>query len=122
MAPPAGPALLSPQAAPPEPCPRDVTLPLLQMCNIPSLSTQLDLLLTLRELPVGVTDLQPVSPRHLPWRPTAALSDRRAAKITPADVHAIPLKAPAGVRLQTEMGSQSELTLGRQSFSFVLDG
>lgn len=35
---------------------------LLQMCNIPFLSTQLDLLLTLRELPISLKDLQPVSP------------------------------------------------------------
>lgn len=39
---------------------------LLQMCNIPFLSTQLDLLLTLRELPISMNDLQPVSPRHPP--------------------------------------------------------
>lgn len=31
------------------------------MCNIPYLSTQLDLLLTLRELPNSMNDLQPVS-------------------------------------------------------------
>ncbi|KAM3618836.1 uncharacterized protein V6R79_025549 [Siganus canaliculatus] len=33
---------------------------MMEMCNIPYLSTQLDLLLTLRELPVGVSDLQPL--------------------------------------------------------------
>lgn len=37
---------------------------LLQMCNIPFLNAQLDLLLMLRELPVSMNDLQPVSPRH----------------------------------------------------------
>lgn len=37
-------------------------LSLPQMCNIPGLSTQLDLLLTLRELPISMSDLQPVSP------------------------------------------------------------
>lgn len=31
------------------------------MCNIPNLSTQLNLLLTLRELPISMNDLQPVS-------------------------------------------------------------
>lgn len=39
---------------------------LLQMCNIPQLSTQLDLLLTLRELPISIDDLQPVSLLHRP--------------------------------------------------------
>ena len=38
-----------------------ILLPLLQMCNIPFLSKQLDLLLTLRELPISMSDLQPVS-------------------------------------------------------------
>eukprot|EP00066_Takifugu_rubripes_P011845 XP_011601111.1 PREDICTED: formin-like protein 5 [Takifugu rubripes] len=33
---------------------------MMEMCNIPFLSTQLDLLLTLRELPVGMSDLQPL--------------------------------------------------------------
>ncbi|XP_070695075.1 uncharacterized protein [Pempheris klunzingeri] len=33
---------------------------MMEMCNIPSLSTQLDLLLTLRELPIGMNDLQPL--------------------------------------------------------------
>ncbi|XP_070823607.1 uncharacterized protein [Chaetodon trifascialis] len=33
---------------------------MLEMCNIPHLSTQLDLLLTLRELPIGIDDLQPL--------------------------------------------------------------
>ncbi|XP_018615910.2 formin-like protein 13 [Scleropages formosus] len=33
---------------------------MLEMCNIPYLSTQLDLLLTLRELPVSMEDLQPL--------------------------------------------------------------
>lgn len=33
----------------------------LQMCNIPYLSTRLDLLMTLRELPISMEDLQPVS-------------------------------------------------------------
>lgn len=33
----------------------------MQMCHIPYLSTQLDLLLSLRELPVSISDLQPVS-------------------------------------------------------------
>ncbi|CAG6021896.1 unnamed protein product [Menidia menidia] len=33
---------------------------MLEMCNIPHLSTQLDLLLTLRELPVSMNDLQPL--------------------------------------------------------------
>ncbi|KAM8863777.1 uncharacterized protein AB9W97_018430 isoform 2-T2 [Spinachia spinachia] len=32
---------------------------MMEMCNIPLLSTQLDLLLTLRELPIGMKDLQP---------------------------------------------------------------
>ncbi|XP_037335544.2 uncharacterized protein LOC119222776 isoform X1 [Pungitius pungitius] len=33
---------------------------MMEMCNIPLLSTQLDLLLTLRELPIGMKDLQPL--------------------------------------------------------------
>ncbi|KAI3357778.1 hypothetical protein L3Q82_016171, partial [Scortum barcoo] len=33
---------------------------MMEMCNIPYLSTQLDLLLTLRELPIGINDLQPL--------------------------------------------------------------
>ncbi|XP_069566985.1 uncharacterized protein [Brachyistius frenatus] len=33
---------------------------MLEMCNIPCLSTQLDLLLTLRELPISMNDLQPL--------------------------------------------------------------
>lgn len=33
---------------------------MMEMCNIPFLSSQLDLLLTLRELPVSVNDLQPL--------------------------------------------------------------
>ncbi|XP_053704318.1 uncharacterized protein LOC128749102 isoform X3 [Synchiropus splendidus] len=33
---------------------------MMEMCHIPYLSTQLDLLLTLRELPVGMRDLQPL--------------------------------------------------------------
>ncbi|XP_047428453.1 formin-like protein 13 [Mugil cephalus] len=33
---------------------------MLEMCNIPYLSTQLDLLLTLRELPISMNDLQPL--------------------------------------------------------------
>ncbi|XP_033987624.1 protein diaphanous homolog 3-like [Trematomus bernacchii] len=33
---------------------------MMEMCNIPCLSTQLDLLLTLRELPIGMKDLQPL--------------------------------------------------------------
>ncbi|XP_034392373.1 formin-like protein 12 isoform X2 [Cyclopterus lumpus] len=33
---------------------------MMEMCNIPCLSTQLDLLLTLRELPISMTDLQPL--------------------------------------------------------------
>ncbi|XP_028265570.1 formin-like protein 13 [Parambassis ranga] len=33
---------------------------MMEMCNIPYLSTQLDLLLTVRELPVSVNDLQPL--------------------------------------------------------------
>ncbi|KAM9351041.1 uncharacterized protein ABDE67_008339 [Symphorus nematophorus] len=33
---------------------------MMEMCNIPYLSTQLDLLLTLRELPIGMNDLQPL--------------------------------------------------------------
>ncbi|KAM9343539.1 uncharacterized protein KZ484_016015 [Pholidichthys leucotaenia] len=33
---------------------------MMEMCNIPHLSTQLDLLLTLRELPISVSDLQPL--------------------------------------------------------------
>lgn len=36
-------------------------LPVVQMCSLPYLSTQLDLLLSLRELPLGISDLQPVS-------------------------------------------------------------
>lgn len=43
-------------------CPR-IFSPL-QMCNIPRLSAQLDLLLSLRELPTGMNDLQPVSFLH----------------------------------------------------------
>lgn len=39
--------------------------PLMQMCNIPYLDAQLDLLLTLRELPSSMMDLQPVSRLHL---------------------------------------------------------
>lgn len=108
-----------------------MTLPLLQMCNISFLSKQLDLLLTLRELPVGMNDLQPVSSRHLPWSPTSAgsvcLQSREQEKggTTTADVHIILLKALAGVKLQTEMKSQSrdKLTLTQESFytSFVLE-
>ncbi|XP_033485506.1 uncharacterized protein LOC117258589 [Epinephelus lanceolatus] len=33
---------------------------MMEMCNIPCLSTQLDLLLTLRELPISMNDLQPL--------------------------------------------------------------
>ncbi|KAI9515638.1 hypothetical protein NQZ68_023288 [Dissostichus eleginoides] len=33
---------------------------MMEMCNIPCLSTQLELLLTLRELPIGMKDLQPL--------------------------------------------------------------
>ncbi|XP_051281478.1 uncharacterized protein LOC127377543 [Dicentrarchus labrax] len=33
---------------------------MMEMCNIPYLSTQLDLLLTLRELPISMNDLQPL--------------------------------------------------------------
>ncbi|XP_023248680.1 formin-like protein 17 [Seriola lalandi dorsalis] len=33
---------------------------MMEMCNIPYLSTQLDLLLSLRELPIGMNDLQPL--------------------------------------------------------------
>lgn len=33
---------------------------MMEMCSIPYLSTQLDLLLTLRELPIGISDLQPL--------------------------------------------------------------
>ncbi|XP_034029298.1 formin-like protein 13 [Thalassophryne amazonica] len=33
---------------------------MMEMCNIPCLSTQLDLLLTLRELPISMQDLQPL--------------------------------------------------------------
>lgn len=33
---------------------------MMEMCNIPGLSTQLDLLLTLRELPISMSDLQPL--------------------------------------------------------------
>ncbi|XP_061591180.1 uncharacterized protein LOC133456670 [Cololabis saira] len=33
---------------------------MMEMCNIPCLSTQLDLLLTLRELPISMKDLQPL--------------------------------------------------------------
>ncbi|XP_029292542.1 formin-like protein 13 isoform X2 [Cottoperca gobio] len=33
---------------------------MMEMCNIPCLSTQLDLLLTLREIPISVNDLQPL--------------------------------------------------------------
>lgn len=50
-----------------------MTLPLLQMCNIPFLSSQLDLLLMLRELPVGMNDLQPVSSRHRPRSQTCGV-------------------------------------------------
>ncbi|XP_066528405.1 uncharacterized protein [Hoplias malabaricus] len=34
---------------------------MMEMCNIPYLSTQLDLLLTLRELPISIEDLKPLS-------------------------------------------------------------
>ncbi|KAM8754358.1 uncharacterized protein AB9X84_011204 [Acanthopagrus schlegelii] len=33
---------------------------MMEMCNVPYLSSQLDLLLTLRELPTGINDLQPL--------------------------------------------------------------
>lgn len=49
-------------------------LSLPQMCNIPGLSTQLDLLLTLRELPISMSDLQPVSPARR--RPPRQHSER----------------------------------------------
>lgn len=52
------------------------------MCNIPGLSTQLDLLLTLRELPISMSDLQPVSLAHCPWRQIAE-PEWRVLKVCP---------------------------------------
>lgn len=40
----------------------------MQMCKIPHLGQRLDLLLTIRELPVSMRDLEPVSTTTAPQR------------------------------------------------------
>src|SRR4029434_5945570 len=57
-----------------------------QMCNISYLSSRLDLLLTLRELPITMEDLEPVRYTHA-WRHTHTHTQTHTHARTRAHTH-----------------------------------